>query len=126
MPLAFSDAQWTALGVIVVGLATVAGGIIIAFINRDHREQDVETTESVTDFERAYRERGDLIQGYQRDHAALIAMIGAVQENYELQITTLRSDHDARFAAVEGREQNCLEALELAEHRIAVLEASSQ
>lgn len=124
--LAITDAAWNAVGLTAVALVGAAGGIIGIIVKRERRTQDRETTASVTDFEKAYRERGDLIDGYQRDHQALVGMIAQLREDHRMMIDNLRSDHAARLKLVEDREQNCLDALELAEHRIAVLEARSR
>lgn len=100
MLLALSDAAWTAIGALGAALLGTAGLVIVAHINNERRAQDEETVQSVTDFAQAYHERGELIEGYQTDLVAI----------------------RRRVEGLERREQACLEALELAEHRIAVLE----
>lgn len=99
--LALSDAVAVGLLSLAGTVIVTLGGVIVAMVTKESRRQNRQTEESVTDFEIAWRERGDLIEGYRKDHRALTA----------------------RIAVVEVREQNCLDALELQTNRIAVLEA---
>lgn len=116
---ALSGPAWTALGGIGAAVAAALAVVLAAYINRERKDQDEETTQSVTDFAQAFRERGEIIEGYQADHGALVGMIGELRKDLE----HLRRDHAARIKLVEEREQDCLEALEFAHQRIAVLEA---
>lgn len=98
--LALSTAAITGLFALAVGVVSSLGVVITALLTRESRAQGHLAAKAVSDWEVAWEERGRLLDG-------------------------MRSDFDrclARVRVVEQREQGCLEALEDAHRRLALLE----
>lgn len=104
-------ARWSTVG--LVGAAVVGGAVtvIVKWLDRNSDEQDEETVTSVSEFIRAYDNRGDLVKGYQADFEAQLARFDRLERERE----------QDRLAAAQ-QEQQCLDALEHAHTRLAVLE----
>lgn len=107
MLLALSDQA--VVGLIGLGgvIVTVTGGIVVALIGRENKRQTEATAKTVSEFEQAWKARGEILDGTRDDLA---------------KETNAREKLEGRLGLVEQREHNCLEALEHAHNRLAVLE----
>lgn len=100
MLAALSD-QVTVAIIGAIGLCvTTLGAVWVARIGTDTKRQNRRVDKAVTDFEIEWEARGRIIEGQARDIEAL----------------------EGRIVTLERREHDCLEALQEAHHRIAVLE----
>lgn len=88
------------IGLIAATALTTLGTVWIARIGKDTKTQNSRVDKAVADFEVDWGARGRIIEGQARDMEAL----------------------EGRIVTLERREHDCLEALQEAHHRIAVLE----
>lgn len=88
------------IGLIAATALTTLGTVWIARIGKDTRSQNRRVDKAVADFEIEWEARGRIIDGQAHDIEVL----------------------EGRIVTLERREHDCLEALQEAHHRIAVLE----
>lgn len=102
--LALSDAAIAGLFALAVAFVGAVATVLVAVLTRESRRQrrsDKSAEQSIFEYEEAWEDRGKIMDGLRHDMTVL-------QE---------------RMRLVEAREQECLEALQESQHRIAVLEA---
>jgi chromosome segregation ATPase len=112
--LAVSDSVIVALLLLAGTTVTAAGAFLGVWVTRETRKQDTRVNKVVSDFEAEYESRGLLIKGLRSDLA--------IERDRRSELETRCDDLERRADRADEREQHCLEALEHAHNRMAVLE----
>jgi hypothetical protein len=112
--LALSDTVIAGLFGLAGITVTAAGAFLGIWVTRETRRQDTKVNKVVSDFEAEYESRGLLIAGLRSDLA--------VERDRRAELETRCDELEARADRADQREHHCLDALEHAHGRIAVLE----